>query len=57
MWSTNWLYADSGGTLASLVGYHAEPTLSQLLPFGLYWSIALILYFISSRIHTSNNSK
>jgi len=46
MWSTNWLYADSSGTLASLVGYHSEPTLSQLLPFAFYWLVALVLYFL-----------
>jgi len=43
LWSTDWLFADSRGTLAGLTGYHANPSLSQVIPLALYWLCAILL--------------
>jgi len=43
LWSTQWLFADSRGTLAGLIGYHANPSPSQVVPLALYWLCAIVL--------------
>jgi len=48
LWSTDWLYSDANGTLAGLIGYHANPTLSQIVPLSLYWFLAIVLFAIGS---------
>jgi len=49
LWSTKWFFADPRGTLAGLTGYHAEPSLSQMLPLAFYWFCAAILLFWSKK--------
>jgi len=44
LWSTEWLIADAKGTLAGLIGYHANPTLSQVIPLAGYWILAIFLF-------------
>jgi len=54
LWSTQWLFADSRGTLAGLIGYHANPSFSQIAPLALYWLCAIVLLRGGKQKHNRN---
>lgn len=42
LWSTSWLIPDNS-TLTGLTGYHAEPSLMQVVVLAVYWITAIVL--------------
>jgi len=48
LWDSSWLLTDNNGTWAGLIGYHANPSLSQYGPLVLYWLCAG-LFFIAGK--------